>query len=278
MSAQPRRPRLVVGNWKMHKTAPEGAALAREIRTLLDARPACAVAVCPPFTALESVRAALDGSAIALGAQNLHPEPRGAFTGEVSGAMLSALGCRFAIVGHSERRHGMGEEDALVARKLRAALSCGLTPIVCVGETLDERERSLTAEVLVRQVHVAYEALGEARAFETVIAYEPVWAIGTGRVATPEQAREAHRIVRATLDRVVGGGAGEKLCLLYGGSVNAENAPALFAEPEVDGALVGGASLEAASFFRIVMAAAGAAPGARAAAGGGSSSRRGPGV
>lgn len=257
----PRRPRLVAGNWKMNKTAAEGAALARELVGLTGgsaAPPASGVAVCPPFTALESVAAALRGSAIQLGAQDLHPEPRGAFTGGIAGSMLVALGCRFVIVGHSERRHGMGEDDATVAKKLRAALRDGLTPIVCVGETLAEREAQRTAEVLVRQTHAACEGLEAAQALATVMAYEPVWAIGTGRVATPEQAREAHRIVRATLDRVVGAGVGARLAVLYGGSVTPAIAPALFAEEEVDGALVGGASLEAASFWRIAVAAAGA--------------------
>jgi len=256
MSPVARRPRVVAGNWKMHKTGAEGAALAHELVALLGARPPCAVIVCPPFPALEAVRAALQGSAIGLGAQNLHAEPRGAFTGEVSAPMLAAAGCRYVIVGHSERRHGMGEDDALVARKLRAARRDGLTPIVCAGETLSERDQGLTADVLVRQIRAAYEGLSPAEAQEALIAYEPVWAIGTGRVATPEQARDAHRIIRATLERVVGPGGGAAACVLYGGSVNAENAPRLFAEPEIDGALVGGASLEAASFFRIVAAAA----------------------
>jgi triosephosphate isomerase len=250
-----RRPRLAAGNWKMNKTAPEGAALATELRGLLGVKPPCDVVVCPPFTALESVRAALAGGAIELGAQNLHAEPKGAFTGEVSGAMLAAAGCRWVIVGHSERRHGMGEDDATVAKKLRAAQRDGLTPIVCVGETLAEREGDRTAEVLVRQVASAYDGLSEDAALRTVVAYEPVWAIGTGRVATPAQARDAHALVRATLARVVGERARE-IRILYGGSVTADNAPALFAEAEVDGALVGGASLDAAGFFRIATAAA----------------------
>jgi triosephosphate isomerase len=169
--------------------------------------------------------------------------------------MLAAVGCRFVIVGHSERRHGMGEDDALVAQKLRAAQRDSLTPIVCVGETLAEREAGRTAEVLVRQTQVAYEGLETAQALATVVAYEPVWAIGTGKVATIEQAREAHLILRATLDRVVGPGVGGKVGILYGGSVNAGNAAALFADEELDGALVGGASLEAAPFWRIVAAA-----------------------
>jgi triosephosphate isomerase len=170
--------------------------------------------------------------------------------------MLVEAGCRFVIVGHSERRRLFGEDDALVARKLRAALACGLTPIVCVGETLAEREEGRTAEVLVRQTAAAYDGLGSAEAGATVVAYEPVWAIGTGRVATTAQASEAHRIIRTTLDRVVPGSAGEDCAVLYGGSVTPENASALFADPQVDGALVGGASLEAATFCRILMAAA----------------------
>ena len=255
-AAWPRRPRLVAGNWKMHKTPPEAAALARELVALAGgARSGCEVALCPPFPALAAVGEALRGGPFHLGGQNLHPATHGAFTGEVSGPMLAALGCRFVIVGHSERRHGMGEDDAVVAQKLRAALRDGLTPIVCVGETLAEREAGRTAEVLVRQAQAAYEGLEAAQARATVMAYEPVWAIGTGKVATVEQAREAHRIVRATLDRVVGPGSGAGIAVLYGGSVNAANAPSLFAEEELDGALVGGASLEAASFWRIVAAA-----------------------
>jgi len=256
MPAWPRRPRLVAGNWKMHKTAAAGAALAHELRALLPV-PACETAVCPTFTALAAVAGVLRGGAIHLGGQNLYPEPQGAFTGEIAGPMLVEAGCRFVIVGHSERRRRFGEDDALVARKLRAALDCGLTPIVCVGEILAEREEGRTAEVLVRQIAAAYDGLGAGAAGSTVIAYEPVWAIGTGRVATPAQASEAHAVIRATLDRVVTGSAGTACAVLYGGSVTPENAPALFAEAQVDGALVGGASLEAASFCRIVMAATG---------------------
>jgi triosephosphate isomerase len=239
----------------MNRTPAEGAALAGELCALLPAPAAARVLLCPPFTALAAVRATIGGAPFLLGAQNLHPEREGAFTGEISGPMLAASGCTFVIVGHSERRHGMGEDDALVARKLRAALRDSLTPIVCVGETLAEREGGRTAEVLVRQVRGAYDELERDAALATVIAYEPVWAIGTGKVATPEQAAESHRIVRATLDRVVTAGVGAEISVLYGGSVNANNAPALFEQAEIDGALVGGASLEAASFWRIVAAA-----------------------
>ena len=251
----PRRPPLVAGNWKMNRTAGEGAALAREIVSLLDGARGCEVVLCPPFTALESVAAALRGTPLHWGGQNHHPEPGGAYTGEISGSMLAALGCRFVIVGHSERRQGMGEDDALVGRKLRAALRDDLIPIGCVGETLAEREAGRTSEVLARQVAAAYAGVTPEEARATAIAYEPVWAIGTGRVATPEQARLAHLVVREVLDRTVGAGVGEQVAVLYGGSVTAANAAALLAQPEVDGALVGGASLEAAGFAKIVAAA-----------------------
>ena len=257
-----RRPRIVAGNWKMHRTSPEGAALARELASLCAADPASSTApvvvLCPAAPALESVARALAGSGMALGAQNLHAESHGAFTGEHSGAMLAAVGCRWVIVGHSERRQLMGETDAQVAAKLRAARRDGLVPIVCVGETLKEREASRTEEVLVRQVTTAFHGLDGDAARGAVVAYEPVWAIGTGKVASPEQARDAHVVLRATLDSVLGRGAGEGMAILYGGSVNAANAAALFAVRDVDGALVGGASLEAASFWKIVAAAAAA--------------------
>jgi triosephosphate isomerase len=242
----------------MNKLPADGAALAREIVALRAADPAatgCAVVICPPFTALAPVGEALRGSGVHLGAQNMHAETHGAFTGEVSGPMLAAAGCRFVVLGHSERRHGMGESDEAVAKKLRAALRDGLTPIVCVGELLAEREAGKTTEVLVRQVSAAYAGLERETVQRTLVAYEPVWAIGTGKVATPEQARDAHRVVRATLDRVVSPGAGTAMAILYGGSVSAGNAATLFAEDDIDGALVGGASLEAAGFWKIVAAA-----------------------
>ena len=257
LAAWPRRPRLVAGNWKMNKTSAEAVTLVRELVERMHARPACVVAVCPPFTALESARSALGVSPLLLGGQNLHWEPHGAYTGEIAGGMLRALDCRVVIVGHSERRHGLMEDDAMVARKLRAALREGLVPIVCVGETLEQRQASATAEVLVRQVRAAYDGLAPADAAATVIAYEPVWAIGTGQVATPDQACEAHRVIRATLDQVVAAGAGERHAILYGGSVNAVNAAELFARDDVDGALVGGASLDATAFWKIAIAAGG---------------------
>ena len=259
--AVPRRPRIVAGNWKMNRTATEGAALARELAALCAADPAGAVprvVLCPPFPALDSVHRAIASSRLELGAQDVHAETHGAFTGEVSGPMLRAVGCTWVLVGHSERRQLMGETDAVVAAKLRAAQRDGLVPVVCVGETLAEREGGRTEEVLARQVTVAYHGLDHGSASATGVAYEPVWAIGTGKVATPDQARDAHRVIRATLDRVVGAGTGAGLAILYGGSVNAGNAAALFAEADVDGALVGGASLEAAGFWKIVAAASAA--------------------
>jgi triosephosphate isomerase len=258
-AAWPRRPRLVAGNWKMHYTAAEGAELARELADRARSGRPCEVAVCPPYIALESVGAALQGSGIHLGAQDLHPERKGAFTGEISGPMLAALGCRFVIVGHSERRHGMGEDDATVALKLRAALRDRLTPIVCVGETLQEREQGMTDAVLGRQVRAAFGGLSSDETHRTVVAYEPVWAIGTGRVATTEEASAAHRIIRLELERAVAASTGERVAILYGGSVTPENAAGLFAEEELDGALVGGASLQAAGFWGIVEAAGSAA-------------------
>jgi len=235
----------------MHKNAVEAQALVRGLVSQGLPPTGIVLAICPPFTALAAAHGALEGAEILLGAQNLHPEPQGAFTGEIAGPMLTALGCRFVIVGHSERRHGMGEDDALVARKLRAALRDELTPIVCIGETLAEREAGRNDAVLEQQTSAAFGGLTTDQAGTTVIAYEPVWAIGTGRVATPEQIRSAHRTVRGALDRTVGPGAGSSIAILYGGSVSAGNAEALFAEDDVDGALVGGASLDPAGFRTI---------------------------
>ena len=254
-SAWPRRPRLVAGNWKMHGTAADNASLAGQLVTLGQSGSACEVAVFPPFTGLASVARALAGSRIHLGGQNMHPATSGAFTGEVTGAMLLESGCRMVILGHSERRHVLGENDAFIAAKLLAAHRDGLVPILCIGETLEERESGRMADVLVGQLHAAFEGLGEEQARASVIAYEPVWAIGTGKVASPDQAVEAHALVRATLDRVAGPRVGADISVLYGGSVKPENAPELFAMDDIDGALVGGASLEAASFWRIVEAA-----------------------
>jgi triosephosphate isomerase len=250
----PRRAPLVVGNWKMNKTNPEAVALVRELLPALLPTPPCEVVLCPPITALTEVSLLLAGTPVRLGAQNLHWEAGGAFTGEVSGAMLRSAGCAFAIVGHSERRHLFGETDETVARKAGAALAARLAVVVCVGETLAERESGATEAVVDRQLRAAVlELPGDALA-RTVVAYEPVWAIGTGRTATPAQAQAVHAHLRGRLAERFGA-PGSGVRILYGGSVTAENAGSLLAEADVDGALVGGASLAAAGFAAIVRAA-----------------------
>jgi triosephosphate isomerase len=250
----PRRRPLVAGNWKMHRTAGEAVELIRQLREhLVPGR--AEVMVAPPFTALAAAKHALEGTPILLGAQNVHWENQGPYTGEISAAMLREAGCQLVIVGHSERRQLFGETDATVSKKIRAVLKHGMRPVVCIGETLSERDGGRTLEVCTRQlegslVGVAVEEMGELS-----LAYEPVWAIGTGRNATPGQAQEVHAHVRQTLVRRFGRPVGEAIRLLYGGSVKAENAAELLAEPDVDGALVGGASLKAEEFAAIVAAA-----------------------
>jgi triosephosphate isomerase len=249
-----RRP-FVCGNWKMHKTTAEAVALVRELRQRLgDAQ--VQVAVAPPFTALAPAKAALVGSSIQLYGQNCHFEKQGAFTGEVSAPMLAEVGCDGVILGHSERRMLFGETDALVRKKLEAALAAGLKPIVCVGETLQEREANQTWEVVGRQTRAALQGL-DARALDNItIAYEPVWAIGTGRTATTAQAQEVHAQIRGLIRELGGQKAAESMRIQYGGSVKPENAAELMGQPDVDGALVGGASLKADDFARIVAGAA----------------------
>ena len=247
-----RRP-LIAGNWKMYKTVPEGVALAQEIRAGLALPPKDRdVLVAPPFTALAAIAEALRGSDVFLGAQNMHWEREGAFTGEISPTMLKQAGCSHVILGHSERRHIFGESDDMVARKTRAAVDNGLTPILCVGETLPERESSLTLEVVERQLERALRALTPDEISRAVVAYEPVWAIGTGRTATPAQAQEVHAFIRKRLSATHGEPAAAAVRILYGGSVKPDNVDGLMAEPDVDGALVGGACLKAESFVRIV--------------------------
>mgnify|MGYP005815734423 CR=1 FL=1 len=244
------RRKLVVGNWKMHGSRQANAAL---LAALLAARPyRCDVAVCPPFVYLGECAATLAGSELLWGAQDVSVHDEGAHTGEVAATMLAELGCRYAIVGHSERRAEHGETDRLVADKAKSALARGVTPIVCVGETLAERDAGRTDEVVKRQLGAVIHALAHC-AGEIVVAYEPVWAIGTGRSATPRQAQAVHALLRAQLQAATG--HGERVRLLYGGSVKPDNAAALFDEPDIDGALVGGASLKATDFVAICRAA-----------------------
>ncbi len=244
------RRQLVVGNWKMHGSRPANAEL---LAALLAARPlGVDVAVCAPFVYLSEVAASLAGSEVRWGAQDVSAHEQGAFTGEVSATMLHELGCRYALVGHSERRAQHAESDALVAQKAQAALAKGVTPIVCVGETLAEREAGQTDAVVKRQLSAVIHTLAHCAA-EMVVAYEPVWAIGTGRTATPEQAQAVHALLRAQLQAATG--RGEHMKILYGGSVKPDNAVTLFAQPDIDGGLIGGASLKATDFIAICRAA-----------------------
>ncbi len=249
-----RRP-VVAGNWKMYKTTAEAVLLARALGAA--AGGAAQVLVAPPFTVLGAVAEALRGSQVALAAQNMHAENEGAFTGEVSPVMLRDVGCSHVILGHSERRQHFGETDEGVGRKALAACAHGLTPIVCVGETLGERESNRTTEVVERQLERALRGLSPEQAASALIAYEPVWAIGTGRNATPQQAQEVHAFVRRRVSASHGEAVASAVRILYGGSVKADNAALLMAEQDVDGALVGGASLVAESFLKIVEAARG---------------------
>lgn len=243
------RDKLVVGNWKMNGGLKQNDALLASLRSDWDAPAGRRLAVCVPFPYLWQAQAALSGSTIAWGAQNVSEREAGAFTGEVSAAMVAEFGCRYAIVGHSERRTLYGETDAVTAAKAAAAVAAGVTPIVCVGETLSERESGATERVVMRQLEAVIGALGAGVA-AVVMAYEPVWAIGTGRTASPQQAQDVHRLLRS---RLVRAGAADVL-LLYGGSVKGDNAKALLACADIDGGLVGGASLKVDEFLTIARA------------------------
>ena len=243
------RRKLVVGNWKMNGGLAANAALLSELAAGWKPAAGRELAVCVPYPYLPQVRGALAGTPIAWGAQDVSEHEAGAFTGEVSAAMLAEFGCRYAIVGHSERRQYFGDTDAIVAAKARAALTAGLTPIACVGETLDERERRVTEAVVLRQLDAVLATVGGGVS-GLVVAYEPVWAIGTGRTASPAEARAVHATLRARLAKA---GAAD-VPLLYGGSVKADNATALFAMADIDGGLIGGASLKAAEFLAIARA------------------------
>ncbi len=250
-----RRP-LVAGNWKMFKTVAEARHLVAELVPGLQAVPGVEKVVCPPFTSLLAVSALLEGTDIGLGAQNMHWEPSGAFTGEVAPTMLAEL-CKYVILGHSERRAYFGETDETVNRKAKAALQHGLTPIVCVGETLEENEAGRTAEVVSRQMREGLAGLTLAQDIPLVIAYEPVWAIGTGRAATAQGANAVLAdVIRPALAALFGQQVAQAARVLYGGSVKAGNAAEFFSQPDIDGALVGGASLKTAEFLPIVQAAA----------------------
>jgi triosephosphate isomerase len=242
---------IVAGNWKMNTTRQTARALAQAVRDGLgDDR--VTVVLCPPFPYLGIVAEVLAGSKVALGAQDCHWEPSGAYTGEVSPTMLTDLGCQYVILGHSERRHGMAESDAVVNSKVHGALDAGLTVILCLGETLEERKARRFERVFERQVAAALAGVPPEILTRVILAYEPVWAIGTGHTASPAEAQQAHAFLRRHLTRIAGEKAASSLPILYGGSVKPDNAAELFGQPDVDGGLIGGASLKADQFLPIV--------------------------
>jgi triosephosphate isomerase len=246
------RTKLMAANWKMYKTPEQTQAFFRDFLPMVGDHNRDEIAVCTPFVCLPAAAAAAKGSNVAIGGQNMHWEKEGAFTGETSADMLLAVGCTHVIIGHSERRQYFGESDDTVNVKLKSALDAGLTPIVCVGEVLEEREANLTEDVLRRQCLRAFHAISGKKAEKLVVAYEPVWAIGTGKTATPQMAADAHVIIRGEASKAFGQQFADQLRVLYGGSVKPENAKALMAQEEIDGALVGGASLDPKSFSAIV--------------------------
>ena len=253
----PNRKPIIAGNWKMYKTAADAVALVNDLKEQVAGlrETSVEIVICPPFTALAAVSPMLQNGIVKLGAQNVHWEKEGAFTGEVSAPMLKEFAVRYAIVGHSERRQFFGESNAAVNKRAKAALAHELRPIVCVGETLAQREAGQTSHVVSDQVTASLAGLSKDDMLETVVAYEPVWAIGTGKTASPAQAQEVHKLIRDMLERLFDKATAGKVRLQYGGSVKAANAKELLGQPDIDGALVGGASLDAKGFAEIVKAA-----------------------
>ncbi len=243
---------IIAGNWKMNQTAKEAKTLVNELKPLVAGIDKCDIVVCPPFTSIAAAVEAAAGSNVKVGAQNVHWAESGAFTGEISAAMLKELGVEYVILGHSERRQYFGETDATVNQRLKAALAAGLKPIVCVGELLEERESGKTEKVLDTQLNGGLEGIPAAAMPGIVIAYEPVWAIGTGKTATPELAEETHAFIRVRLNDMFGKEIGEQVRIQYGGSMKADNATALVAQRNIDGGLIGGASLKAGSFADLI--------------------------
>ena len=247
---------IIAGNWKMNKTAAEGCALVNDLKKEIAGIDGAEIVVCPPFTTIGAVVDAASGSSIGVGAQNIHWAANGAFTGEISADMLVSSGVKYVIIGHSERRQYFGETDATVNSRLKAALAAGLIPIVCVGELLDERESGKTEEVLSVQIREGFAGIDSAEAAKIVVAYEPVWAIGTGKTATPEMAQAAHAFIRSEL-RALFGAAADEMRIQYGGSMKPSNARELVAQPDIDGGLIGGAALDAATFASLIREALG---------------------
>ena len=246
------RRKLIAGNWKMNNTNKEALELVKQLKDLVKDVKDRDIMIAPTFTCLSEVNNAIKGSNIKLGAQNLYFEEKGAFTGQISADMLLAVGCEYVIIGHSECRDIFGEKDVLINKKVKRALDKNLVPVLCVGEHLEEREKGVTADIVSSQVKEAFKGLSEAEAKKVVIAYEPVWAIGTGKTATPQDADDVHKTIRDTLKSIYNDNVANGMIILYGGSVNEKNADDLLNMPNIDGALVGGASLVADKFARIV--------------------------
>jgi triosephosphate isomerase (TIM) len=251
------RAKLVAGNWKMHGSLPGNEALLQAVKAGASQLSSAQVAVCVPFPYLDQAQQVLAGSVVAWGAQNASQHPQGAFTGEVSAAMVRDFGCTYVIVGHSERRTLFAEDDATVSAKFGRVQAAGMIPILCVGETLEQREAQETEQVVREQLAAVLGQHGAAALDQAVIAYEPVWAIGTGRTATPDQAQAVHQVIRSRVAAAGGSELAQRVQILYGGSVKAANAPALFAMPDIDGGLIGGAALVADEFIAICRAADG---------------------
>jgi len=250
------RKKLIAGNWKMNKTSADAVTLVKEIAAEAGRISEVDIVVCPPFTSLETVGKALEGTSIRLGAQNMHHEASGAYTGEVSASMLRAIFASYVILGHSERRTYFAENDKFINQKVLTALKNQLKPILCVGETLAERESGSTLKVVQTQIEADLEGVSKDQATNLVVAYEPVWAIGTGKVATTEQAQEVHAFIRSLLVKLFGDAVAQKIRILYGGSMKPANAPELLSQKDIDGGLIGGAALEARSFLDLIKAGA----------------------
>lgn len=250
------RPKVIAGNWKMNKDLAESSSLINDLKVKLGAGVnGVQVIICPPFTSLSLASELIKGTPIKLGAQNMYHEDEGAFTGEVSPKMLKSVGCTHVILGHSERRQYFGETNDFINKKAKKALAVGLIPIICVGETLEEREKGITDQVVAAQVKGVLKDIPASDVEKLIIAYEPVWAIGTGRNATPEQAEEVHSLIRKLVGQLYSWANAEKLVIQYGGSVKPDNAAELLKQPDIDGALVGGACLKADSFYQIILSA-----------------------
>jgi len=249
------RKKVIAGNWKMYKSNSEAKELVEGLLDNTNEIVKTGMIVCPPYTALSLVSELANGSSLQVGAQNMYWEPQGAFTGEISTEMIKSTGATYVIIGHSERRQFFGETDETVNKKLKAALESGLNPIVCIGESLDERESGVTNEVVGNQVEKALAGISAEDMQKVILAYEPIWAIGTGKTATPDQAQDVHKFIRSVLTKLYNNDVAEDIIIQYGGSVKPENATELLSQPDIDGALVGGACLKADSFAGIIKAA-----------------------